>query len=94
MEFITIDVPIRIPKPLYQAGAVEAYAKLTGWTPKVLKEIDGVPTEIDNPISAKDWGIAAIQTIVKNQYREIIATQGAVEGRAQAEQQFDSMFSQ
>lgn len=95
-KYKIINVPIKIPMPLFQAGAVEKYARLKGWTPKVQETNPetGEITEVDNPMTAEEWGIKAVQDVVRNEYKEIIVAQGAVQGREQAAQMFDSLFAE
>ena len=82
--------------PLYQHGAVEAYAKLKGWTPKIQETNPetGEITEKDNPMTPEQWGIKAVQDVVRNEYKEIIVAQGAIQGRESAAQMFDSLFAE
>lgn len=99
MEYITIQVPIKIPKPLYENGAVLVYAKVKGWNEEMAKDIEEVKDEDGNitqeavkGISAEEYGISKIQETVREEYRAIMADMGAEQGRLQALETFNQLF--
>lgn len=100
MEYITIEVPIKIPKPLYEAGAVVVYAKVKGWNESMMNDIEETRDEEDNiiqpfvkGITAEEYGISKIQETVREEYKAIMADMGAEQGRQKALETFNQLFS-
>lgn len=88
--FTRIMVPLDIPTSLIDAQAIELYAtKVCGWTPTII--VDGV--EVPNPTSAINACAGRIRNFVKEDYKGILANQGAEAGKQQAINAFESAFN-
>ena len=77
-----IMIPLDIPTPLLDSGAIELYAsKLCGWKPEDEK-------------LAIDAAAERIRAYVQEEYRAIVAIQSAELAKAQAIFAFDALFAE
>lgn len=88
---VVILVPLYIPKPLYQMGAVDSLAHFDGYQAKITGP-DNV--EIDNPDTTLIFNAKNIQNLMKDKYRLIMEKNGEAQGREQAKQQFEALFKE
>ncbi len=103
---VIVRVPIIVPKTLWDSGANEKLAYKRGYKdtifvqkpfetvdPETGETIVGEQTvEEPNPETPLEFNSRRIRDFVKEDYRSIVAEQGAQTGREQALSEFDSAF--
>lgn len=76
-----INIPLHIPVAAIKLGAIQLFATAKGWTATINQEVtdETAPTgtrseTIENPISALDYAIGAIQKAVAEDFQNIYST--------------------
>lgn len=103
MSVTTINVPINIPTDLYNAGAVDIFARAMDYESQIqdtdvngnpVTDSNGDPVMIANPQSAEDYGIAKVQEFVREKAKaQMVKETAAAAAAVTAEQTFDTLYN-